>query len=831
MNEKVKNSLKNRISTWNKWDLHIHTPSTNQMVPKDYKNTDLFSDDEFVNKLYLNNISLGVITDHNVFDATRFSSLSETIKRRNEIEKRNLVLLPGVEINVCFKNSQKDPIHFILIFDNKEDLKKIEKAVQILNQKIGFTKGNPKDATIDDIAEAFSSFNYIVSIHLGKSSNIPRDDNYDEFLKIYIGGFVSICENNPANKVQNKEYLEKRLKEITGNKSDSIFIVGSDNHDITKYPLGENVTVPPKLTFFKAIPSFEGLKMVITEPTRIYNSENDNVPDYISQINDINKIESIKIESEKIGIKEIHFSRELNTIIGSRTSGKSLLLNIIKHSLGKEYDEEKYGDYIKESDIKVKTFDEDEFKENKSLQLEVFDQNRLMDEFIKIKSDKDFFKDTCISKKFSEISLDEDIVKSIYEDEIEPEINFIKNICDLYEIIDKIKIPNVYLKNYINFGKNTDNFSKFYLNILKVINFEKSLIKLNEQKTYLTNSIKYVKYIIENDKYGYIKSDDKKMLNRLLSDFNDKLELLSKKIKAVELVSNLDISKYKPFSVNQNFFEQHSEFKQNIRLIAKLKRNLDLILLKQDLFENRTFKYNGDEKYEKSINVQNFVFSSSINYNTNFYTKETEKKHIVKKHFYNDDIKEDWKGLVSRIFLRKLSNKVLFKSGNMDSIISEIKLERPTVYNTIKDDKGIDINDTSPGNRASVLISVILENLENKILIIDQPEDNLDSKFIYQEIVKKLKQLKTSRQIFLVTHNANIVINSDSENVICCKNDNNVINYEYGAIEYDTKIFDNKNMKEFIMDNLEGTEEAFKLRNAKYFLKGVSWNENNNNRQ
>ena len=113
-------------------------------------------------------------------------------------------MLPGVELNVKFPNFQKDSIHFILIFDEKENLNNIQLAVENLNKKTGFTKGNPQDATIDDIADVFSAFNYIVSIHLGKSSNVPRKQNYDEFLKIYIGGFVNICENNPSNKVKNK---------------------------------------------------------------------------------------------------------------------------------------------------------------------------------------------------------------------------------------------------------------------------------------------------------------------------------------------------------------------------------------------------------------------------------------------------------------------------------------------------------------------------------------------------------------------------------------------------------------------------------------------------
>ena len=827
-NMEIFNKANNKISSWNKWDLHIHTPSTNDMVVNDYKNSEMFNEEIFIDKLYTNNVSLGVISDHNIFDAKRFEDLRKKIIQRNKIDNKNLVILPGVEINVNFKNGQEDAIHFILIFDENENLKEIQKSVEQLNTKTGFKKGNPKSATIDDIAEFFSKFEYIVSIHLGKSSNKPRGNNYDEFLKIFIGGFVNICENNPGNKIQNKEYLEKRVEDILGKRKKSIFIVGSDNHDITKYPLGENITLIPKLTYFKAIPSFEGLKMVITEPTRIYNSENDSLPNYINSSADLNKIEAIKLESNKIGTKEIFFSRELNTIIGSRTSGKSLLLNIIKNAFGKNYDVDKYGDYINDLKIKIKTFDDEEFKDNKSIQIEVFDQNSLMDEFIKIKSENDFFKDTYISKKFDQISLNDDTINNIYIEEVKSECDYIRYIDKLYNIVNKIKVPNVYMKNYIYFGKNVDEISDFYLNILNLKNFELNLINLTKQKNYLDSSIITIDNLIKNDHYNYIKSEELMLLNKLLNRFSLEVNIISKRINALTKVKKMDITKYKPFSVNQNFIEDHITFKNNIKKLAFLKKQLDNILKNDKLFENRTFKVNGLDKYEKSLKIRNFIFLSSIDFKTNFYTKEEEPKHIISKHFYAGDINCGWKKLVENVFLKKNNTQNLFKNGNVESIINEINLEKPKTYNTIIDEKGIDINNTSPGNRASVLISVILDNIENKVLIIDQPEDNLDSKFIYEEIVKKVKKLKESRQIFLVTHNSNIVINSDSENVICCKNNNNIINYEYGAIEYNKNIFENKNMKEYIMDNLEGTEEAFKLRNSKYFLKGDNKNGNNN---
>lgn len=812
--------VEKRISTWNKWDLHIHTPSTNLMVSKDYKNEQLFTEKLFVDKMYENGIALGVITDHNIFDANKFKLLNNEVNERNRKEDGYLTLLPGVEINVKFSNLQKDPIHFILIFSENENLKNIEQAVKNLNNKTGFIKGKPKDATIDDIADTFSNFNYIVSIHLGKSSNKPRGDNYEEFLKIYIGGFVNICENNPSNKVENKEHLEKRVKEIIDNPHESVFIVGSDNHDISKYPMCENNSSKPQISFFKAIPSFEGLKMVITEPTRIFNSDNDCPPDYVSKSKDLNKIEAIRLESDKIGAKEIYFSRELNSIIGSRTSGKSLLLNIIKYALGKDYAKTKYEDYISNLKVKIKTFDDSDFKNNNSLQIEVFDQNRLMEEFEKAKSERDFFKDTYIANKFKEISLDDSLIKEIYNKQINNECVFVEEISNLFNLIKGIKIPNVYLKNYINFGKDTSIMSDFYLKISSSKSFKNNLKVYENKKTYLSQSINSINDLINNDKFGYIIPEYKLVLKSLKTNFEAKLLEINKKIDCLNAINKSNISKYKPFSVNEDFVDQHTLFLENIKNIAIVRKKLTNLISDQNLFKDRKFKVEGEYKYEKTLTVKDFVFSSSIEYKTKFYTKEEEPKHIVEKHFYIDDIKDGWSELIKKVFLNKTKNTLLFKSGNVESIINELRTETPTVYNTIIDSKGIDINQTSPGNRASVLISVILDNMENKILIIDQPEDNLDSKFIYCEIVKRLKELKKNRQIFLVTHNANIVVNSDSENIICCRNDDNIIKYEYGAIEYNSKIFENKNMKEFIMDNLEGTEEAFKLRNSKYFLKG-----------
>ena len=117
-------------------------------------------------------------------------------------------------------------------------------------------------------------------------------------------------------------------------------------------------------------------------------------------------------------------------------------------------------------------------------------------------------------------------------------------------------------------------------------------------------------------------------------------------------------------------------------------------------------------------------------------------------------------------------------------------------------------------------------------ILIDQPEDNLDNRSITKDLVKYLRDKKTDRQIILVTHNPNVVVNADSENVIVAnqkgqndKETSSVYKFDYtnGAIE-DTKEFDedekdllkSMGIREHIADIVEGGKEAFKKREVKY---------------
>jgi len=140
----------------------------------------------------------------------------------------------------------------------------------------------------------------------------------------------------------------------------------------------------------------------------------------------------------------------------------------------------------------------------------------------------------------------------------------------------------------------------------------------------------------------------------------------------------------------------------------------------------------------------------------------------------------------------------------------------------------------SPGKKAFVVLKLILDFSNSRVpVLIDQPEDSLDNRAIYHELTAYIKQRKLKRQIIIVTHNPNIVVSGDCENVIVANQHsennpnphNKVFAYTNGALENQIKepdsnfILNKKCIKEHVCEILEGGIEAFKRREDKYGIK------------
>jgi hypothetical protein len=142
-----------------------------------------------------------------------------------------------------------------------------------------------------------------------------------------------------------------------------------------------------------------------------------------------------------------------------------------------------------------------------------------------------------------------------------------------------------------------------------------------------------------------------------------------------------------------------------------------------------------------------------------------------------------------------------------------------TVTKSVKEENG-DVNyyskpisQLSLGQQHSVLLGILMLSDSNKPLIIDQPEDNLDSEFIYKTIVKNLRKIKEQRQVIIVTHNANIAVLGDAELIIPLKSTSiksHVLNA--GSI-------DRQETREVCCEILEGGKRAFIQRQDIYGIK------------
>ena len=126
---------------------------------------------------------------------------------------------------------------------------------------------------------------------------------------------------------------------------------------------------------------------------------------------------------------------------------------------------------------------------------------------------------------------------------------------------------------------------------------------------------------------------------------------------------------------------------------------------------------------------------------------------------------------------------------------------------------GIEIQKLSPGTRGIVLVLLYLalDDADDRPLIIDQPEENLDPKSIFDELVPLFEEAKKKRQVIMVTHNANLVVNTDADQIIVAHVGPQSAE-GLPAITYRSGGLDEAEIRKVVCDILEGGEEAFRDR-------------------
>lgn len=191
------------------------------------------------------------------------------------------------------------------------------------------------------------------------------------------------------------------------------------------------------------------------------------------------------------------------------------------------------------------------------------------------------------------------------------------------------------------------------------------------------------------------------------------------------------------------------------------------------------------------------------------------------------DNKDNLRKLVEKIMVEELR---VTKGKTQENALREIFADwYNSTYQVSMD--GDNIGKMSPGKKALVLLKLLINLAESTCpILIDQPEDDLDNRSIFDELIPFIKRKKADRQIIIVTHNANVVLGSDAEEVIVANQmGDNALNKQYrfeyrsGSIEDDAPItkyasdtLGRQGIQQHICDILEGGEKAFDLRRNKY---------------
>ncbi len=699
---------------------------------------------------------------------------------------------------------------------------------------------------------------------------------------------------------------------------------GSDCHSIGTllHPSNGNTFL---YTWIKADPTFEGLKQVVYEPgdrVTIQEEKPQQKIDYLV----IDKVKFKVKGAEKLFSDDlIEINPNMNTIIGGKSSGKSLLLYHIAKTVDPQQVEEKmkvvgekgyefdgkadfdfevqwkdgYTNSLKESQerkIRQITYvpqmyinhlaEEKGEHKLKGLVESILNQNEGFKTFIDGQKSKIQNTNLEVSSSISALyALRENYKNSGIE---------IKAIGDKTAIqlnIDKIKgeIDELRIKAGFTISENQD-----YLRLIARKEFNQS--KVTRYQIYVTSIDDYITYLdglmlntvesVSNKKndVGFAFDDDPvaaKFINKnlqedaaqLSSRFNELKERYTEFIKQIllkidkhEVVLKELEEEFKPFLTkitNQNLLKKlnedlekeqaklkqieereksHKEIAENGRKTRdKLFENYNgLLQLYQgilDKLQQEEFSKIGHDLELKTIltfDVKLFTngFGNLLDGRSNFKTFFGDCFNDRNEYQYDQMLHNKSIGEIFEKIWSYEKHGIKFRSGvDPKDVSSKLFEDYFTFKYTLKQNND-DILQMSPGKRGLVLLQLILHlSNANHPILIDQPEDNLDNRTIFNELNQFIKDKKIQRQILIVTHNANLVVSTDSEQVIVANQQgqehgkgNKEFTFEYvsGALEYSFKnpnsvgVLYSMGIREHVCDILEGGEDAFKRREIKY---------------
>jgi hypothetical protein len=424
----------------------------------------------------------------------------------------------------------------------------------------------------------------------------------------------------------------------------------------------------------------------------------------------------------------------------------------------------------------------------------------------------------------------------------------IKNLNDKINSINKVigKIKDQEIEDYKKFDKEKSEKEREILTVQSNIN---SFTLLKQEDVITASNIfdfefseSYIKKIQDkikesdkNFKTDFIDSEiknlneDKKAKEKELQGIITKLKPLKEKVEKhktiLELTEKLkekekvkqDIIK---FSEEKNKLSEDYTAKKNTLVDKYLRFNSEYknFNIKIENLEFSTFNIISDFNSADFLNFleDNINYHNSIPFKEEGIAKDKKKYEQANKLFkqpndfkFNEEI---FKNVLKQLLTGILANSLLLKTRkDEEAVLSELFKNRFKInyLKSITKD-GTYFYDMSDGEKMIALLEFIFKFDDyNYPIMLDQPEDDLDVRAISKYIVDFLRKQKIKRQIFIVSHNANLVVCGDSEEIVVAeKKKKNYFEYNTGSIE-------NNKIRKEIIEVLEGGEEAIRKRKNK----------------
>ena len=650
--------------------------------------------------------------------------------------------------------------------------------------------------------------------------------------------------------------------------------------------------------WIKSDPSFNGLKQVLYEPKdRVRIS-----PLMPEEKSNYHVIDRIVIDDPDFSPEPIQFNDKLSCIIGGKSTGKSILLHNLALTIDKNQVEEKTEKSKTKTRVltKVKVFWKDGEVNETGVQNDSHKIVYIPQTYLNQLSDENEEK-TEIDSIIEEIILQNDNARISHEQmlkeirEYKPSLD--KRIYDAVQIneeIQSIKKEMAEIGSRAGIEKQLDGLKKqkeieskelsiSEEDISKYDTAVSELTKLNVQLQTIENDISIVDSIVsvvipvETDKA--MSDDVRKDISDAVSMIKEKADELWKEYK-LKIIQKYQTKREKTVTDMRNSEIVVDELKEQVEsneAIAELSKRIQeeeqrLLIFRdydreideksEELNEIisdlvQTFKRYDDiqERYAASVNGEGsslnegseLTFSVLIPFRTEAFCQRIKqlfdnrvlksKKDIINVEDFNIDQFDET--ALEKLIKACLNQTIPFsKSFTPESALRSILDNWYNVtYNVKMGDDLID--EMSPGKKALVLLKLLISLAESKSpILIDQPEDDLDNKSVSDDLITFIKKKKIERQIIVVTHNANVVVSGDAEQVIVANQQgnttpNNKFRFEYrtGSIEDDLPVYDDsgtiihgilnaQGIQQHICDILEGGEKAFAKRKNKYNIKG-----------